>query len=641
MTKRWGTALEQWTADPNEYEFVEENVDIRKGKPVRDPFQEQPPSRKQNNSIWTSKIETSTVDGDESMLKRARRNQERLQRERRPQKELPEEFYDEDDEGYELPAVSSDGYNSLAHLIAPQPVGGRGSNMETPNEDVSSRGPGFFFNNRVDGTEKLARDVEARSSEEENQKKPRNQPVSVPVLDEFGNPMYLSALQAQQFFQSQLSCKDLARQETQPAARSWQELGITSPQLLTNLQSMSCSSPLPVQDKTCPSVLTGNDVLVGTYTGSGKTLCFLVPLVQRLLFRAQNKNDEIDVLVVAPGRELASQIASVARSLLEGTDLTVMLSIGGTTFGRNLAQIRKRKPSILVGTPGRIAELVVGRPGEKSGRLKVGNLQTIVLDEFDALLEYKPHRDPTRAVLTMLKKRHGDSLQSILCSATASDLVDSQDLETFLRPGYSLAMADRDDQLITVEGDKSVARVSRTVIHGVIHLSHRRFALETLRRVLHTEPLPQQVLIFADTARRVDLVVEKLGNMGIIAAPLHGGFGSEKVDRADVAKALREGNVGIVVATELAARGLDAPLLTHVINLDLPTDASHYAHRAGRCGRGGRPGVVINITTNRKERNVPQKFADRLGITMHTAEARSGRLHIVEPNQRLDKSMES
>lgn len=118
--------------------------------------------------------------------------------------------------------------------------------------------------------------------------------------------------------------------------------------------------------------------------------------------------------------------------------------------------------------------------------------------------------------------------------------------------------------------------------------------------------------------------------MDIVAAPLHGGTKSEKLDRAEVSRAFREGYVGIVVATELAARGLDAPLLTHVINLDLPTDASHYAHRAGRCGRGGRPGVVINLTTTPRERNVPQKFADKLGVSMHTVEARAGKLMIVQ-----------
>lgn len=260
------------------------------------------------------------------------------------------------------------------------------------------------------------------------------------------------------------------------------------------------------------------------------------------------------------------------------------------------------------------------------------------MDEFDALLEYKPHRDPTRAIITTLKKRHGDGLQSILCSATASDMLGSNKLDNYLRPGFAEAMTDQNDRLVTTSQNvKDATRVSSTTIHGVIHVPHRRLALETLRKILYTEPTPQQVLIFADNARRVDIVIEKLAKMDIVAAPLHGGFGSEKVDRAEVSRALREGYVGIVVATELAARGLDAPLLTHVINLDLPTDASHYAHRAGRVGRGGRPGVVINITTQPKERNVPQRFADSLGITMHNVEPRSGKLSIIEPDSQIEE----
>jgi superfamily II DNA/RNA helicase len=135
----------------------------------------------------------------------------------------------------------------------------------------------------------------------------------------------------------------------------------------------------------------------------------------------------------------------------------------------------------------------------------------LVLDEFDALLEYKPHRDPTRAIITTLKKRHGDSLQTILCSATASDMIGSKKLENFLRPGFVQAMADRNDRLITASDDVADAtRVSSTAIHGVIHVPHRRLALETLRSILYTEPTPQQVLIFADNARRVDIVIEKV-----------------------------------------------------------------------------------------------------------------------------------
>ena len=279
----------------------------------------------------------------------------------------------------------------------------------------------------------------------------------------------------------------------------------------------------------------------------------------------------------------------------------------------------------------------------RSGKLKIGNLQSLVLDEFDALLEYKAHRDPTRAIMQSLKRRHGNSLQSVLCSATASDIMDSSKVVDFLRPGFETAMADEDDVLVTAakksQSSTATTQVSRTVIHGVVHVPHKRMALDAVRKILHTDPIPQQILIFVENARKVDIVVEKLADRGIIAAPLHGGMGSEKMDRAEVSRALREGYVGIVVATELAARGLDAPLLTHVINLDLPTDASHYAHRSGRCGRGGRPGVVINITTSPKERNVPKRFAKTLGVEMFTAETRGGKLMLVDPDtQTLDQS---
>lgn len=513
----------------------------------------------------------------------------------------------------------------LKHLIAEKPVGGRGT-----NKDILSSEP------------------KRRPSTKE----------AVPVTDAQGKPLFLTTQQADAFFEESLEqleesgdpelFEDLEEEEE----KFWKDLGITNPLLLENLQKMGCPTPLAVQRNSCDSILDQTqDVVVGTYTGSGKTLAFLVPVLQRLLEQHGSKDDQpllppTSVLIVAPGRELASQIASVARELTQGIDgASVLLAIGGTTFARNLEQIRKRKPSILVGTPGRLAELIVGRAGEKRGRLSVTtkNLQTVVLDEFDALLEYKPHRDPTNAIMETLKRgARGDHLQTILCSATATDLLhrkktksaSASPLEKFLRPNYVVTLADKNDILVTAAGKDSkkiTTRVSRTVLHGVVHCAHRRLALETLRRILHTDPLPQQILIFAADSRRVKVVVDKLGAMGIIAAPLHGGMGSEKTDRAEISKALREGYVGIVVATELAARGLDAPLLTHVINIDMATDASHYAHRAGRCGRGGRPGVVINLTTSPQERNVPQKFADQLGITMHTVEVKNSKLNMVDP----------
>lgn len=200
----------------------------------------------------------------------------------------------------------------------------------------------------------------------------------------------------------------------------------------------------------------------------------------------------------------------------------------------------------------------------RNGRLKINSLQSLVLDEFDALLEYKPHRDPTRSIMQKLKRRHGNALQSVLCSATATDIMASSKVTNFLRDGFETVLADEDDVLVTGRerttsplssssppSSSLAAQVSLTILHGVVHVPHRRFALDTIRKILHTDPIPQQILIFVENARKVDIVVEKLADRGIIAAPLHGGIGSEKKDRAEVSRALREGYVGIVVATEL------------------------------------------------------------------------------------------
>ena len=315
---------------------------------------------------------------------------------------------------------------------------------------------------------------------------------------------------------------------------------------------------------------------------------------------------------------------------------------------------RERRPVRIscAQTPGRIAELVIGRPGDRTGKLKVSALRTVVLDECDALLQYDAHEEPTRAIMAALNRQHGGGggrgdggrLQRVLCSATATDLLGESEaakdddgrvpgkLTDLLRPGYARVAVDKSDPLVTssTSGADAVVGVSRTTIHGALHVPHRRLALETVRRIMNTEPPPRQALIFVDSPRRVDVVVDKLARMDIVAAPLHGGAGAHKADRAQVSRLLREGYVGLVVATELAARGLDAPYLTHVINLDLPTDASHYAHRAGRVGRGGRPGVAVSVTCNARERGVPRRFAEELGIAMYDVEARGGKLRIVE-----------
>jgi superfamily II DNA/RNA helicase len=614
-----------------------------------------------NEGRKESQTKQQRYNKQDAILNRVRANQDRLQTKRGGRSgdgnktfdvpvDISKDFYDEDDEGYE-----SRPQQRKNSLVAPQPVGGKGSMKSSPSKSTSSLAGGIFSGRSVDDKPigKKEDSSSNREEMEEKKKKPkRKEPQSKPLLDENGNEMFLTLEQAEKIVQKILSSKandgddDAASDDFSDNNAEWEDIGITDATLLSNLQSstMSCVSPLPVQEKACPPILVGNDVLVSTHTGSGKTLAFLAPIAQSLLMDTNNIKGSSafpKAIIVAPGRELASQIVAVGQTLFAGTDLTISLAIGGTPFARNVENLRKRKPDIVVGTPGRIAELVLGRPGEKKGKMNISGVQTIVLDEFDALLQYDVHKEPTVAVMEAMDRQHGDSLQRVLCSATASDMMGEKqgenNVETYLRPGYAHASVDESDVLVTA-GVKSEAkgktktspRVSRTTIHGALHVPHQRFALDAVRKVLNTEPLPQQALIFVDSPRRVDIVIEKLAKMDIIAAPLHGGSSSGKGDRAEVNKALREGYVGCVVCTEIAARGIDAPYLTHVINLDLPTDASHYAHRAGRCGRGGRPGVSVSITCDGREKGVPRRLAEELGITMHNVEARGGKLRIVE-----------
>jgi hypothetical protein len=406
MLKRWGSLADN---NPSSgADFLEDEPPLTTGlgarQLVRDPWAE------------------TTDDGSSKTRKRS------------------QEFYDENDEGYEYqePSTDNDIKSSkskskinIAHMIAPKPAGGRGTN----NNNDSNGGGGYFFNpsaaasnnaesefnnkktassndNAAAEFNKKKKNDERRDrssssavmqdeAQQETSPKPKKRVVhlATPIFLEGSdgkNPMLLTLEEATRQFESSLGEVAVAAEApvvdissattttgtTATKTRSWSDLGITDSILLENLQNMKCPSPLDVQDKACPPIITGNDVLVGTYTGSGKTLAFLAPLVQRLLWdidadadddtdagdqqAAKTKtNSGLSILIVAPGRELASQIASVAKSLVLDTGLSVQLAIGGTTFSRNLEHIRKRKPDILVGTPGRIAELVVGKPGEK------------------------------------------------------------------------------------------------------------------------------------------------------------------------------------------------------------------------------------------------------------------------------------
>lgn len=315
----------------------------------------------------------SNNENDERMLQRVRTKQSKL-----IEQQQQYEYYDEDDEGYEAVPVIESGKmdeNSVK-------VSNGGFFMRSNSEAVATDVASSIKVTSAKNSEMMSKEekgYELRKKKKKSQQK-KQRLVVTPLLDENGKEQYLTLDMATKQTEIALSSTDAVslveeKEDASTTIESFDELGITDTTILSNLEFMGCTKPLPVQKEACPPIVSGNDVLVGTHTGSGKTLAFMVPLVQKLLSSAIEEHEDnsisrssgtfVKAIVVAPGRELASQIVSVSRKLLQGTGLNVALAIGGTPFGRNVEQIRKTKPDIIIGTPGRVAELIVGKDGER------------------------------------------------------------------------------------------------------------------------------------------------------------------------------------------------------------------------------------------------------------------------------------
>ena len=494
------------------------------------------------------------------ILQRVRKNQ---------QKHVVMEFYDEDDIGHEWNNNSDNDNNDddddfYNRVVSHKPVGGPGRKKSNTSSNagigiVQPRRPskqtmkqqknkqeesGFFtrsttFHQNNNNNEQQQQqqqqnnygddvnhmDKKKKNEEKEIQTKKKKRKEGVPLLDSKGKKMYLTINQVNSLAPLTHDTSDADDYDSQTTTQTWEDLGITHPILLENLRThMSCPQPLPVQYQSCTAILASdengkrNNVILSTPTGSGKTLAFLVPLIQRLLQGQEeedglmNVSNNIQAMVIAPGRELASQIVHVGRQLTQNMpSISCQLAIGGTPIGRTMDQIRKKKPTILIGTPGRLAELAVGIASEKKSKtIKFHEMNSIILDECDALLlddddenndggnKKNPHSEPTQAILNLLNRQHSSSLQTVLCSATAPDLVrTNQEYEDYHMVKLS------SQQLTTTT-------TSPTALHGVVHVPHRRFALDFLKKILHTHPMPEQVLIFVNSPHRVKITVQKV-----------------------------------------------------------------------------------------------------------------------------------
>eukprot|EP00802_Teleaulax_amphioxeia_P005510 Tamp_05514.p1 GENE.Tamp_05514~~Tamp_05514.p1 ORF type:complete len:514 (+),score=129.30 Tamp_05514:828-2369(+) len=408
------------------------------------------------------------------------------------------------------------------------------------------------------------------------------------------------------------------------ARSSFQDLGLAQEALLERVEALQFARPTAIQEATVPQLLAGRDVILHAHTGSGKTLAFLLPIVERLL-QAQGERERDGVvalgalvrgpecLILAPSRELAIQILKVAEELLAGTGIKAVQAIGGANVNRQVEALRKKKPSLVIGTPGRVSELAT----EHGSKLKLSNIKYLVVDEVDQCMK-KALRGDMERIISKIPARNR---QTVFASATGN----SPEVVTLAETHFASTAL-----LLDLGGIKLPPQLQHVIIP-----TPRMKKIEVLRRVLNLDD-SSGALVFVNEQHRVGVLCDQLYENGIIAAPLTGE--ESRDDRTEVMRRLREGRLGerpIVVCTEIAARGIDVPGLNYVVNFDLPTDADHYVHRAGRTARGGRGGTCITLCEER-EIFIVEKFEKSLDITVREGELFEGQLLVADEEDAED-----
>ena len=359
-----------------------------------------------------------------------------------------------------------------------------------------------------------------------------------------------------------------------PTGSDFASLGLSS-EILATLGDLGYEEPTPVQRETIPLLLSGRDLQAQAATGTGKTAAFALPLLQRLSGAPNPGVGGTHALVLVPTRELAMQVAEAIHKYGKRLGATVVPIYGGASMDQQIRAL-KRGASIVVATPGRAIDHLRRRT------LNVSALQALVLDEADEMLDMGFAED-----LETILEATPPTRQTALFSATM--------------PARIAAIASRhlkDPAQVTIAREKTAAgkmpRVRQTVY--VVARAHKATALG---RVLDIEN-PTSALVFCRTRLEVEEVAETLNAHGYRADALHGGIAQRQRDK--VMGLLRAGKTDLVIATDVAARGLDVEHLSHVINYDVPSSAETYVHRIGRTGRIGRSGVAITLAEPREQR---------------------------------------
>ena len=367
---------------------------------------------------------------------------------------------------------------------------------------------------------------------------------------------------------------DLVREESATGRAGFESLGLPG-QILGTLKSLGYSQPTPIQSQAIPPLLAGRDLLGQAATGTGKTAAFALPVLAGL--DGQPDAGSPSALILVPTRELAVQVQKATQQYARGTGASVLAVFGGQPIGRQLGPL-KRGVDIVVATPGRAIDHI------RRGSLKTGKVRVLVLDEADEMLDMG-FADELEAILEGMP----ESRQTMLLSATMPPRIESI-AKRHMNDPVRIRIK-RDD------GDTAAGPQIRQTAHLVTR--HNKSA--ALARVLDMEE-PESAIVFCRTRHEVDQLTETLSNRGYRADALHGGMTQEQRDR--VMGRLRSGSTQLLIATDVAARGLDVDHLTHVFNYGLPVSPEQYVHRIGRVGRAGRTGIAITIAEPREKRHI-------------------------------------
>jgi ATP-dependent RNA helicase DeaD len=352
------------------------------------------------------------------------------------------------------------------------------------------------------------------------------------------------------------------------------ELGLR-PELLQALTTLGYEEPTPIQLEAVPLVIEGRDLLGQAATGTGKTAAFSLPVLQHL--EAHRRGRAPVALVLVPTRELAVQVSEAFHRYGKILGARVLPVYGGAPIVRQLRSL-EAGVDVVVATPGRALDLL------NRGSLRLDEIATVVLDEADEMLDMG-FADDLEAILDATPEQR----QTVLFSATMPRRLDALARRHL-----------RDPARITIAREQSAAGSSPRV-RQTAYVVPRAAKPAALGRILDIEA-PTAAIVFCRTREEVDTLTETLNGRGYRAEPLHGGMSQEQRDK--VMGRLRSGTADLLVAADVAARGLDIEQLTHVVNYDVPSAPESYVHRIGRVGRAGREGVAITLAEPREHRQL-------------------------------------